>query len=403
MRRILAAGLCLAALLIFPCGAPALGPGKIEGRVSAPGAVEDVEVCVVEQQPSEICTYPAANGTYRLTGLDLGPQKVEFLPSYRSHYLPQYFDHKSSLAEAATISLTQTLPSAMDIDATLELGGVIEGQISADVSGAALAGVEVCAFEVGTRTPAGCTETNSGGAYSIPGLARSSYKIGFWGEGPSAAYAPEFYADEPIFAQATPVAVTPGVTQNGIDAQLAMGASVSGTVSDFYSARPLADIAVCLLKAGDAGLERCTATDERGEYALPGITAGSYEVVFSPEFGEFAGDIPILLEDDGYRTQYYDEATTFVDAAPISLFAPTPRTGINGRLVSSQAIPPPTPPTTNPGSPVPAAIFAEPPMLKRPAKRCRRGYRQRVVKGQVRCVKKARWREVRHAHGKDGQ
>ncbi len=397
MKKALWPAIALIALLL-PSAAFGLGPGTIEGKVTAPGPVGEVEVCAVEAEPSEACTYPAADGSYRLTGLGLGPQRVEFLPSSRSHFLVQYYNGKSSLTEAVTISLTPTSPTATGIDAHLELGGVIEGRVTAALGGDPLAGVEACAMLAGTKVVAGCAETDANGEYSIPGLGRNFYKVGFWGEGPSAVYMPRFYPDAPSFALATPVAVTPGVTQGGVDVQLSEGARVTGTVTESVGGQPLAGIAVCLLRAGDAALERCAATDGSGEYALSGIVSDSYEIVFSPEFSEFSAEAPALPEGDGYRTQYYDETPGRIDATVLALIAPEVRNGVDASLVSSRVIPPtPVPPGASALVPAPPVFVESPP--KR-SKKCKRGYRKSMVKGRVRCIKTHRRKaKIKHRSG----
>src|SRR5262245_18098219 len=104
MRRLVVLlSVTLLGLLVYPTLALAAGPGKVLGTVSAPVGVEEVEVCVVEAKPSETCTQPRPDGSYTLLEVEAGRQRIDFLPRSRSGLLPHYFDHKSTLAEAATI------------------------------------------------------------------------------------------------------------------------------------------------------------------------------------------------------------------------------------------------------------------------------------------------------------
>lgn len=64
-------------------------------------------------------TRGTADGTYSMVGLPPGDYKVEFLP-YDSDWLPQFWDHKTSLGESATISLVGgTVTTGIDADIEL--------------------------------------------------------------------------------------------------------------------------------------------------------------------------------------------------------------------------------------------------------------------------------------------
>jgi hypothetical protein len=398
MRRLLALGLVVFALLMLPTAAWGIGTGKIEGTVNAPGQVDEVEVCIVEQKPSETCTYPAPDGSYILSNVDLGPQRVEFLPSYQSHYLPQYYDHKNTLAEAATISLTQSKPTVEKIDADLLLGGLIQGQVTATVGGAPLAGVEVCALGAGSHKVAGCVDSNMNGEYTLPGLPPGSYKVGFWGKGPSGTYVSEFYADKASFAEASSILVFGEGTKADVDAQLDKGAQVGGTVTEAVSSRRLAGIPVCLFAATGPRPQRCVFTDEAGGYMFSGLASGSYQLGFSLEFTEFYGEGLGMPEDDGYRTQYYGGVPNRAEAVELLLVVPTVRTGIDAKLVSSRESPPPVIPPALPAAPViiPQMEAAPLPVKKKPI-RCR-GTLKKVKHGKVRCVKVKKHHRRKHAH-----
>src|SRR4029077_7800809 len=175
-------------ILFTTAPAFAVGPGVITGTVSPAAIAPEVEVCVVEMQPSELCTAPEPGGTYHLTGGPVGPQRVEFIPSHRSGYLKQYFNHVSRLEEATIIGIPPPPVSEVKgINAELELGSSIEGTVRA--GGSPLADVEVCAQDVGTGVTGGCSTTDISGAYAITGLPKSTYRVGFWGHGASAKYA----------------------------------------------------------------------------------------------------------------------------------------------------------------------------------------------------------------------
>ena len=397
MSRLLALAIAAGALLLLaPASASAVDLGTIEGTVTAPVAVDEVEVCIVEANPSETCTYPGPGGGYSLAVIP-GRYRVEFLPSYRSHLLRQYYNGKASLEEAVLVTV-RPKEETKGIDAHLLLGGQIEGRVTAAVGADPLEDVEACALS-SDGSIGGCDGTNANGEYAIPTLAPNVYRVGFWGEGKSAAYATHYYSDGATFLEADPITLAAGATAAGIDAQMQVGARLKGTVRD-ASGQALGGIAVCLFAAGGTQPERCTASADDGRYGLPGLSSGSYTVAFSPEFREFAGAEFLPEESDGYLTQYYEGQSTLALATTLSLLAPRVVSGVDAYLLRPPAVVPaglqPAPAT--PSFAAPQGAAASPPGHG-PAK-CRRGFRKRTVKGKVRCVKvHHRKRQRRHKGG----
>jgi hypothetical protein len=405
--------LIVAALLVFsalarPSFAAAAGHA-IEGTVTAPGAAEEVEVCVVEPLPSETCTYPEPDGHYLLNGLSPGSgYLVEFLPSYRSHYVAQYYKDKPSPEGAQRVPVSPTTTTT-GIDADLEIGGQIEGEAS-DAEGAGpLSGVEVCALDVGhasteaEATIAGCAHTDAAGEYRLPTLPPGTYKVGFWGAGESAGYLPAYNGGAPAFSTATPIVVAADTTTTGVDAALRIGARIEGDVAE-AGGGPVGQIAVCALTFGSGAPQRCSYADANGHYVLNGLASGSYAIVFAPGLGELEANAG--SGEAGFLTQYYDDVSSLAQARPISLLAPDAALGIDASLIRASPAPPVTPAATAPGPPAvsgtPTALASSPPL------RCKKGSRRRRVKGRPRCVKvkppKRRHRKsaARHSHTGSG-
>jgi hypothetical protein len=113
--------LVLAFLTAAPGTALASVPGQVSGRVEPVSIAPEVEVCLVEPQPSESCTSPGAEGDYDLTGLPAGqPFKIEFVPSLRSGFQVQYWRDASTSGEALAIELSRKAPQIGEINARLE-------------------------------------------------------------------------------------------------------------------------------------------------------------------------------------------------------------------------------------------------------------------------------------------
>jgi Carboxypeptidase regulatory-like domain len=388
-RQPLAGLLALTALFVLCLLSPAAASGQgIEGTVTAPGAAEEVEVCVVEPLPSESCTYPEPDGHYLLNGLAPGASYlVEFLPSYRSHYVIQYYKGKPSPEGAQRVPVSPN-SNTSGIDADLEIGGQIEGEASDAEGGGSLSGVEVCAFNA-TQAPteaqatiAGCTHTDAAGEYRLPTLPPGTYKVRFWGAGESAGYLSAYYGGTSTFSTATTIAVAAGTTTSGVDATLRIGARIEGTVSE-ADGEPLGQIAVCARVSGSGAPQRCSYADATGHYDLGGLASGSYSVVFAPGLGVLEAEVG--SGEHGFLTQYYDDVSSLAQARPISLLAPDAALGIDASLirVSPSPLVQPAPTALIPAadSGTSTAPASSPPLG------CKRGFRRRRVKGRTRCTR----------------
>jgi hypothetical protein len=388
------AALAALSFLTLPSFAVA-APNAIEGTVTAPGAAEEVEVCVVEPLPSEACTFPEPDGHYLLNGLQPGAYLVEFLPSYRSHYVIQYYKDRPSPEGAQRVPVSSKT-DVTRIDAELEIGGQIEGKASDAEGGGSLSGVEVCAFNA-TQAPteaqatiAGCTHTDATGEYRLPTLPPGTYKVRFWGAGESAGYLSAYYGGTSTFSTATTIAVAAGTTTSGVDATLRIGARIEGTVSE-ADGEPLGQIAVCALVSGSGAPQRCSYADATGHYDLGGLASGSYSVVFAPGLGVLEAEVG--SGEHGFLTQYYDDVSSLAQARPISLLAPDAALGIDASLIRVSPSPLVQPAPT---ALIPAAdLGTSTALASSPPFGCKKWFRRRRVKGRTRCMK-VKPRKPRH-------
>ncbi|MGO9954797.1 MAG: carboxypeptidase-like regulatory domain-containing protein [Solirubrobacteraceae bacterium] len=121
------------------------------------------------------------------------------------------------------------------MNAALTPGGQIAGTVTAAPSGAALAGVEVSAYDA-AGDPIASARTGDDGAYGIDGLAAGSYRVVFDATGAGDEIA-QFAGGAATLAAASAIDVAIGQTMTGIDAALATGGQITGTVTD--DARPM--------------------------------------------------------------------------------------------------------------------------------------------------------------------
>jgi hypothetical protein len=379
MRRSLVLALCSFALsgaMVAHASA-----GTVEGTVTPVIWAQEVEVCLVQEASGRSCVVPGGSGSYAFPGLE-GNIKLEFDPTYRSRMLTQFYNGKSTLAEAKFISVPHE-GTLIGINANLVEGGVVAGQVTAAVGGEPLSEVEVCAVSVAASPVKSCSETDVNGEYELHSLPTGNYRVGSVGRGASAEYAPWYYNGGSTLAQAAPVLVTAGATTT-IEPALVSGAQVRGEVTTAAGGASLEGIPVCLFVSGASAADRCTESGPAGEYSLRGIPAGFYQVGFA--LGSAAiGGAGSAAGFGGFLPQFYDRVASRAEAQTLLLSGPQVVTGVDAALA--------TPTVTVPTAQVPPAsnIVAAPPTISEPLKvqplRCKKAYVKKKVKSVEKCVK----------------
>ena len=135
-------------------------------------------------------------------------------------YAKQYYDGQLSEREATKVAVT-TGGTTSGIDAAMQLGGIITGRVTAAATQDPIVGIRVCGWLISDESAERCPETNANGEYTLTHLQAGATAVEF-GEPYSSnlGYVSEFYGGKASLAEATPLAVTPGVTIAGIDGTL---------------------------------------------------------------------------------------------------------------------------------------------------------------------------------------
>ena len=153
--------------------------------------------------------------------------------------------------------------------------GSISGTVTDAVTGAPLAGVQVFASKT-TGGYLGPGISGASGAYTISGLLPGTYYVltsNYLG------YVDEIYDNLPRrgddFSAATFVGVTAGAAIGGIDFSLAVGGTITGTVTDAGTAAPLPGVYVYVYSGGGVWIHSVI-TDASGVYTASGFLSGTY-------------------------------------------------------------------------------------------------------------------------------
>ncbi|HET7417935.1 MAG TPA: hypothetical protein VFJ61_09960 [Solirubrobacterales bacterium] len=188
------------------------------------------------------------------------------------------------------------------------LAGSIGGTVTAADTHGPLAGVEACAYlrSEGVEGNGGCRFTDAAGGYTIEELVPAEYEVWFRANGTT-------YVAEPYPGR---IAVASGAV-TGIDAELAVGGRIEGTITRAATGEPVA-ASVCIGGLSPGAFGGCTGSGSDGRYALT-VAAGEYRVEFEPFEGVF---IP----------QYFDHVDHEWAATPVVVSAGEIRSGIDAAL-----------------------------------------------------------------------
>ncbi len=284
---------------------------------SISGTVTDVNgdpVEGIEVSTSDGWSLTTSDGSYLITGLIPGSYAVFFRDVddvADRGYLSEWYDDADN-EDSATPVVVADGEVVAGIDAELSVGGSISGRVT-DEAGDPLALIHVMLGPV-----YGEAVTEADGSYRINGLVAGSYTVRF--ADTQDRYLTEWFDDATDEASATPVAVAQGATVSGIDAQLALGGSISGTVTD-QAGDPIADVFVGLGEPDFKG----TYTGADGSYQITGLAAGSYTVRFADM-------------QDRYATEWFDDATDEASATPVAVAQGATVSGIDAQLALGGSI-----------------------------------------------------------------
>ena len=216
----------------------------------------------------------------------------------------------------------------------------ISGTVTDATTHAGLPGICVNAFSSGAGGNLSSSGTTAAdGTYTISNLSTGSYNVQFsTGCGNSNNYLTQWYDAQTSQSTATPVTVSSG-TSPPVNASLALSGEISGTVT--FAQSGVAQMCVNAYPPGSTTPSGSTGvTDNSGDYAISGLTPGTYVVSVDPVCGGYG-----LTSTYSYQT----------DVSPVAVSSGATTASVDFSLVSDLVVPP-APPTTG----VPAADFGTP-------------------------------------------
>jgi hypothetical protein len=303
--------------------AAADGDTTIAGTVTDRASAQPLAgICVSARGASTADATTGADGTYVLevpapSGTATQVQ-VAFIDCNTHHYAAQWFDDAATATDA-TLLAADGARHYSGIDAALDVGGAITGEIRADgvpvqgicttVTGGV--GTSLDAYP-GAAPTAGAATSAADGTWAVTGLSTGRYRVAFHDCRAQPEYLDQWYDDSPSGLYTTPVDVTVAQTTTGIDADLHRGGSIEGRVTD-PDGNPALD--VCVTTKGGV-LAR---VDVAGQYRLAPLPAGTYTVHFAS-----------CGRDPQYVPEYWDDMQN--NATPVSVIGGQTTPGIDAVL-----------------------------------------------------------------------
>jgi hypothetical protein len=216
----------------------------------------------------------------------------------------------------------------------LAAGGQISGRVTDAASSLGVGSVDVDVYDAGQNFVTS-TQTGADGTYTVSGLVTGTYEVGFVPT--SGNYLSQFFDGETSLAAADAVPVTAGATTLGINAALAPGGQISGTVTD-ASSQGIGNVEVDVYDASQ-NFVTSTMTAADGTYALSGLATGRYEVGV-PSSGVYA-------------SQFYNGKASLATADAVPVTAASPPTTVDLALLAGAQISGIVTDTAAPANPVP--------------------------------------------------
>ncbi|MGN6665173.1 MAG: MSCRAMM family protein [Solirubrobacterales bacterium] len=368
------------ALLLLGAVVPAMASaGTISGTVTdavTKEPIEGLQVCAFafpEDGNVSHCATTDANGEYMITELLVHGYRVILYGEPLGYKYQVYNEELGYFNEAIPVGSEPVT----GIDVEMHPFGRIEGVVSEADSGTPVEGIRVCAWVVAGNQLGNCVYSAADGTYTIRDVRPGEYTIEFLGVGNllSQTWGHE---EQENWWEGAPLSVQLSEVVTGIDAELASGARVEGTVRYASGGAPLKKANVCaLLPSGMPW--RCGQPDAEGHYLVQGLATGNYLIQFTPV-------------SQGLQVQYWDHQANIAKARTLSLTAGTTTTGIDADVLTKEE-------SWRGGSSLPMSpVVPSPPQpshhRSKPSAphKCRKGFHKKSVHGKVRCVQKQRGR-----------
>jgi len=220
----------------------------------------------------------SSHGSYSMPDLAPGQYQVFFGPGCGNNQNLLFESYPSNANPDATISASTGTVSG--IDATLPAAGGVAGDVrTASGKQVQFSCIILTGLSGDARDEVGEILV-FGAKYEVTGVPTGTWQVAFAPSCVGLKYETQYYKDKPSPAGATHIKVRPLHTVKGIDSKLVVGGSISGHLTSAGKpAKELCVYAQNVLVADDFG---GATTNNKGDYTIPGLNTGRYELAAYP-------------------------------------------------------------------------------------------------------------------------
>ncbi len=258
-------------------------------------------------------SYSDADGRFRIGALKGGPHRLEAMDCDEQGFLTEWYLDEPDLASADPISVAAHA-DLEGIEIRLGRGASISGTVTAEGLGP-YGGACVDAYRADGSWAGDDGYADGNGAYSLDGLRGGSYRLQFYDCGGS-SHAYTWSGDAPDFDSAAVVVVPDGGAVTGVDAQLPIGGSISGSITG-PDGEELS--MVCVGAVDASGWWIGGAWQNYSAYQISGLHAGSVYVEQTDCWSSLA-------------PEWYPDATHRLAGEPVPVVAAQETPGIDAEL-----------------------------------------------------------------------
>jgi hypothetical protein len=223
----------------------------------------------------------------------------------------------TTIAVALCAALGMAVPS-------LAAAGSVAGTVSA-AGGGGISGVQVCFRPQPEAFETICATTGPGGAYKADGLPGATYVVRFDAEPANLVYVSEYYDDAVSYFDLDHFTLGFGQDFQGLNAELAVGGAIGGTLTEDGTGLPVAGVRACAIDSQGIPL-RCAGSGPTGAYQLNGLPSGTYNV-------EYEGGNRV-----NYLREFYEDADEWAAATDLTVTAPATTGSIDAKLAPGAQI-----------------------------------------------------------------
>lgn len=295
---------------------------SLSGRVIVPAGVSIAPytfrvVAYDAQQRWVGSTFVAADGTFTLSGLTAGTYRLQVDAPSESGLMDEWYADAADFASARALTVAAG-EARTGLDVTLGTGASISGRVTLPTDLAAeMTNVRVQVSTDDYRN-SGSASVSSTGDYTVGGLAPGTYRVQFV-PGYGSTLSPEWWDDKSDRESATAIEVAAGAKKTAVDATLARGASVSGTISA-PPGQSVSGVQVYAYTTSEYSYAAWASVGADGAYRLVGLRPGTYRLKFAPAQGS------------ALMSEWYNDKGSFASADGLTVAAGDVRDRIDASL-----------------------------------------------------------------------